>query len=58
MFRTGPLLIIAPLLLKRQPFINNYIIIIIIIIIMYAESAYFGVKEAKSLHLYPFHLIL
>ena len=33
MFITGPLLITAPLLLKRQPRINNYIIIIIIIIL-------------------------
>ena len=33
MFITGPLLITAPLLLKRQPCINNHIIIIIIIII-------------------------
>ena len=31
MFITGPLLITAPMLLKRQPCINNYIIIIIII---------------------------
>ena len=32
MLITGPLLITAPLLLKRQPRMSNYIIIIIIII--------------------------
>ena len=34
MFITEPLLITAPLLLKRQPCINNHIIIIIIIILI------------------------
>ena len=38
MFITGPLLITAPMLLKRQPCINNYIIIIIILSLLIGNS--------------------